>query len=124
MQGGSRGEDRGELRDGAVEKKTAPALCSDWMSTAARARGSCGCVGRRRRSSTARRRRRRGQQGDDGGARSNWAAVAPIGADGSAHSEERDEGGKLDFLTWALVKELWPRLSRIDFVYRWDYIWR
>uniref|UniRef100_A0A0E0GYF0 Uncharacterized protein n=1 Tax=Oryza nivara TaxID=4536 RepID=A0A0E0GYF0_ORYNI len=60
MQGGSRGEDRGELRDGAVEKKkTAPALCSHWMSTAARARGSCGCVGWRRRSSTARRRWRR-----------------------------------------------------------------
>nr|BAD07589.1 hypothetical protein [Oryza sativa Japonica Group]BAD07654.1 hypothetical protein [Oryza sativa Japonica Group] len=57
-QGGSRGEDQGKLRDGAVEKKTtASALCSDWMSTAARTHVGCQGVGRRGRRNTAQHRR-------------------------------------------------------------------
>nr|ABA96300.1 hypothetical protein LOC_Os12g12070 [Oryza sativa Japonica Group] len=86
-QGGSRGEDQGELRDGAVEKKmTASALCSDWMSTAARTHVGCQGVGRLGREDTARRRRdlaaKEGQQrrflreGENGGGGGQGTAAA------------------------------------------------
>ncbi len=53
---GCGGESRGELGVGVVEKEeTAPALCSDWMSTAACTRVGCRGIGRRGRKDTARR---------------------------------------------------------------------